>query len=645
MKDWAAICSEQHDYCKAISPSRLPTRVVHVAPDGKIRLHCAGGSYFAYYAILSHPWGPQGPELMTTKSNLSAHMNEINEDDLARNFKDAIRCIRLLGYEYIWIDALCIVQDDGDDWNREASQMAQYYYDSTIMLSADSAQTCNDGFLHNRDGIYSLPMGTYQQFRLREYWSSEEELLSSPINSRAWTFQERFIAPRTLHFLSKEVVWECGHGLMSEGYLQDGSQNYRERGLSRLTLSFVLEEALLYSNKRQQFPGSAAWQEPTSSITQEWCEILHEYTKRSLTYVSDRLSAIAGLARLIQKPRFGRYLAGLWEQDLFHQLCWYRFSNGKPSPTRGNLLASLTGKETQGQVSDQKNVRDTASAPYRAPSWSWAAAEGQIDFPQAVGNPPHRSHPVEQLLHEYSHWVSIYKPRLVGFNMVSQANDNYLRLNEGSYIEVEGYCRYIYSWVSATEEIEMRETEEHIIQDGLDLDVDVDISWSDLQVEDDMSTVTTDLVSQVIIDQDKEALLADLLSKLTFAQPGITHDCHGNAEPPFSQRFVVLQLEKEYFQDRLVWALLLTEHEDEKHGKYYKRIGLISLAHYNLCEFMPTSYNSIKVPTSDVLHPIEREGRRSSTPHGKSRLEARQKAMETDEWSQSKWEKRTLRLM
>jgi hypothetical protein len=124
------------------------------------------------------------------------------------------------------------------------------------------------------------------------------------------------------HFLEKEMIWECGSNLMFEGYFQmNRSTDVRDDWLSRCVLSFVLEEELLYENERKQFPDSPGWKELTTAYTEEWCDILSEYTSRSLTYTSDMLPAMASLAQLIQKERFGEYLAGHWVRDLFRQMC------------------------------------------------------------------------------------------------------------------------------------------------------------------------------------------------------------------------------------------------------------------------------------------------------------------------------------
>lgn len=638
IRHWMYLCS-QDEYCKPLTPGVLPTRVILIEPGQMIRIS-PGSDRIAEYAVLSHCWGSPGPDLYTTSSNLETHSLSIDTTLLPCSFQDAITMAQLLGYKYLWIDALCIIQDDPNDWKREAEKMADYYYHSSIMLSAARASSCDDGFLQVRDHLHSPVFGTKEPFCLRPAWYSERDLQEAAINTRAWVMQERFLAPRMLHFLKKEIVFECGRGCRFEGYFQRNlPDSLGEDRLSRRTLGHMLEEEQMYEAKRKQFPGSSNWEEPTGRPTYEWCLILEEYTRRLLTYSSDNLSAIAGLARKFRKPRFGPYLCGLWESGLFHQMCWYR-------PGSNSCLE-----------------RNAPFKEYLAPSWSWACGSGRIAFPTAIQNPPHRSHPYNQLYHEYHHWVSAYQPRLLTVDIYSHAGSEYFDFLSGSNIEIEGYCRKIYQVsinnetaavvelisdqdqtdIQSRERSGASESDEEVASDSER--VDWGVSWGFHLDTGSTLTINSDLVSNFVLDDGQNSQTSN--TRLTFVDQEDTYTPGSSVTD--NRELLVLQIEKELYDQRLIWALLLEECEYAKMGKCFKRIGLISLAHYNLCTFMPTPRDSWKVPTSDVKHPLEILQEIGTGPTAKNvdkdRLKRMEEAMATDEWSQHKWQKRRLRLI
>jgi hypothetical protein len=100
------------------------------------------------YAALSYCWGKSLP-FITEQSSLQQHLQEISFEELPRTLPDSIMMARYLEFDYIWIDCLCIVQDDREDWNREAARMANVYSYAALTIAAGGASDCNDGFLHD----------------------------------------------------------------------------------------------------------------------------------------------------------------------------------------------------------------------------------------------------------------------------------------------------------------------------------------------------------------------------------------------------------------------------------------------------------------------------------------------------------------
>ncbi|KAF8848107.1 HET-domain-containing protein [Acephala macrosclerotiorum] len=156
MKTWIQDCRQNHDACNWDLESFLPTRLLDLqafqtGQDVKLvslRIENFNDQQFQpEYMTPSHCWGlPQKSPIMTTKGNLKDRMTRISIDELSNTFRDAVRITRELGERYLWIDSFCIIQDDGDDWAREAALMADVYGQSFCTLAAldskDSMEGC-----------------------------------------------------------------------------------------------------------------------------------------------------------------------------------------------------------------------------------------------------------------------------------------------------------------------------------------------------------------------------------------------------------------------------------------------------------------------------------------------------------------------
>ncbi|KAK4231568.1 heterokaryon incompatibility protein-domain-containing protein [Podospora fimiseda] len=186
----------------------------------------------APYAALSYCWGSdQMVTLTTTKSTYEEHRRGIGLDLLPKTLKDAVIVCRGLKIEYLWIDALCIVQDDADDWRYESAQMQEVYGNSYITIAAHQAESCVDGFLGQQSfgqpawqrPFYVL-IGTGESIKMHlptgsESWKWRE---GSPLMRRGWTLQEALLPRRILYYTGHELVWECDTKILCEcGHISD----------------------------------------------------------------------------------------------------------------------------------------------------------------------------------------------------------------------------------------------------------------------------------------------------------------------------------------------------------------------------------------------------------------------------------------
>lgn len=229
-RSWLQDCVENHRWCgRKRGKHLLPTRVIDVgSPDQLVRL-VHGEGQAGQWIALSHTWGGV-VSFTTTKGTLAAHAEEIAMGELPATFRDAVLITRALGVRYLWIDSVCIIQDDPDDWRREAACMAHVFKNALLAISATTAA-------NSHDGILRLRREAGREVRLRAScdavdfdgtmvirpwlhpWTESVDSARSPLSNRGWVLQERILASRTLHYGEQQMFWECRTKVWSEGLL------------------------------------------------------------------------------------------------------------------------------------------------------------------------------------------------------------------------------------------------------------------------------------------------------------------------------------------------------------------------------------------------------------------------------------------
>ncbi|GKU06205.1 heterokaryon incompatibility protein [Fusarium langsethiae] len=354
IKGWVQQCREHHKHAKPESVL-LPTRVLKIINNAEeVILHDSIGTN-GQYAALSHCWGSTQTTTLT-HDNIEELRNGIKVCNLPQTFQDAIWLTSQLGIPHLWIDSLCIIQDDLADWGKESARMRDVYGNSHLTIAACRASNSQDGFLGRRLAPSYVPVpfhrngvsGEVLAFSVPLKYVGDPtkavDLEDEPLTSRGWTLQERYLSPRTLHFCHSKVCFECDDGFLAEDKSSLASSLLYTPGLSRYHYSVGLTE---------------------EQRSHDWRRIVESFSRRKLTMGDDKLPAIGGLAArfsLDYIPRgsvpipSNRYLAGLWFDGMIRDLCWsidiYRKNGVRP----------------------QK---------YRAPTWSWASVDGQIDYKSA----------------------------------------------------------------------------------------------------------------------------------------------------------------------------------------------------------------------------------------------------------------------
>jgi hypothetical protein len=372
------------------------------------------------YITLSHCWGRQGVACRLTTSTYETFTSPFRQASMPRNFQHAAVFTRALGYRYLWIDSLCILQDSSSDMTEEIAAMSAIYSAAVCTIAATASASPEGGCFREREPYYyndcelffSTNSYTYVAPRLREQIMNiqdlfEDKVETAPLNRRAWTFQERLLSRRIVHFGEGTVLFECNSMSASEwhrdgvphqriwyersdGHLYTNSElkilqvdpaeyvrvpygvrerSRRGKNLIRThyrwgvnperTAVQVERERILKHSARSGVRGALEMLQTLPKhlslaemleCHRRWYELVSAYSNRSLTYRTDRLRALAGLASSIGAATGMVNLAGLWEPTLTFDLLW--------APTKTQCM--LPG-------------------PFVAPSWSWASVNGQVE--------------------------------------------------------------------------------------------------------------------------------------------------------------------------------------------------------------------------------------------------------------------------
>lgn len=371
---WLKECQEHHASCKGPGKTDantpLPTRVIdvqHTKHNGtpNARLVETNGDH-GQYATLSYVWG-RGPRFVSSQESLKQMSSGINIGTLPKLFQDAIAFTREIGTPYLWIDVLCIIQDSADDLNHELSLMTDIYQYSSLTLAAVGQRSVHNDLIRNGkisrviigdDHHYKsyLECATKDGYFITYLAFGHPATLLYPLHTRAWCLQETLPSQRVLVLGLREMYWFCNAYERRASTFE--SKRKREPGDYEIEIYGPVTPEKVTSQDLQKRPFNFLY------------HTIAKYSNRQLSFPSDRVPAISGLARLLETEYLtGQgsdsaatgdgggvdYLAGLWRQDLFHGLLW-----------RNNHWRS------DGYGFSKP---DDLMMKFSAPSWSWAAWE------------------------------------------------------------------------------------------------------------------------------------------------------------------------------------------------------------------------------------------------------------------------------
>jgi len=325
---WISQC-ELHPVCARVpdfaSNFQLPTRLIDIGiePDAIPRLIVSSDLDEAAdrrYVALSHCWGDPSKVPKTVRATLAQHQERIT--GLSKTFGDAIEVTRQIGARYLWIDSLCIVQQDAVDWEIECSKMSFIYARAYCVLSAMGAA---DGSVR-----LFIPRSSYPPSSRINHVRDWDSVSKGPLSTRGWAFQEHQLSTKIVHFTKSRLLWECRTCVAYEDFqapisriiLGTGTRNFSVPSGKWRLLDGRPGKNEKY-NRINFSPSKALALQTRHDIHTRWLKAVEIYSSRSLTFSDDKLPALSGLASALSAV-IGKddYLAGIWADDILRGLFW-----------------------------------------------------------------------------------------------------------------------------------------------------------------------------------------------------------------------------------------------------------------------------------------------------------------------------------
>jgi hypothetical protein len=345
---WLQRCIDGHSQCSYSRTAQyFPTRVldlggVHTGHRPRLLQNAALDEP---YLALSHRWGLEGLPV-TTLDNLAGRLRGMDLAELSQIMRDAIQIVLALGYRYLWIDALCIIQDSADDWLSEASKMSSVFSGAVVTIAVADAENQSEGIFRTRPARcirpFYVPWLKAIAYRNRMHIDGEAKYYVFPktdlvgggtrtkgtLDTRGWVLQEQLLSTRILYYDKGEIYWDCITVSASESSPISAS------------LLEVTNPDEIWALKliRRTLAGSLNDSTLRSRISDAWLEIIKNYSARVLTKQSDRLIALKGVIEPLKAILHEDQVAGMWRENLWVQLTWWtcaseNTTNGFPAPS------------------------------------------------------------------------------------------------------------------------------------------------------------------------------------------------------------------------------------------------------------------------------------------------------------------------
>ncbi|KAK4460412.1 heterokaryon incompatibility protein-domain-containing protein [Cladorrhinum samala] len=344
LRKWLQDCDHNHIHChRPENENFWPKRTIFVGDPNKLTL-IEERLQQEDYVVLSHCWGrltlEEKERYCTTPENYRDRLQGLSYDELPKTFQDAVQVTRALQKQYLWIDALCIIQGPDGDWDTEAKTMADIFAGAYCTIAASSAGGWGDGFLKQQ----SAPRHIGGQDTLRTPTCTcnfDREVEEGALMKRAWVLQERVLSRRIIHFTAAHIFCECGDGVLCEQLIKRKPP--------------VGKQYFLLDTKFPDRLYHAGFERNVDFVK----FLFNKYSTSGLSYATDRDVAIYSLLGRMEKALRTEVRYGIFDCFFGSLLMWKRTDENKTAP--------ISYKDPM-------------------PSWSWMAYPGGIDFVSDTAN-------------------------------------------------------------------------------------------------------------------------------------------------------------------------------------------------------------------------------------------------------------------
>ncbi|KAH6627916.1 heterokaryon incompatibility protein-domain-containing protein [Chaetomium tenue] len=339
------------------------------APTTHVRLVATNGLRERYIA-LSYCWGADTSGILILNASTHAALTQgVPETQLAKTHREVVSLARALGIRYVWVDALCIIQGDAQDWERESKAMAEAYGNAALTVIAARSAASKDGFITNdslraqrRPSPCVLPVDGSVDAGVLAVGPLRSDSYG-PVAGRGWCFQEKMLSRRAVVFAEEQLGFYCAvKGVWENGVAKPNL--WRPRFLQRPVSSTA-------TTSNSGTPKRPAYMTAQDEMLQGWYGLLTQFTACQLSNPHDVFAAIIAVAQQASRVLNSRYLAGIWECDIVRGLLW------RPAH---HFRTELAMRQPTTRPKPSKFTTGTGPV-IRAPSWSWAAVEGPISLP------------------------------------------------------------------------------------------------------------------------------------------------------------------------------------------------------------------------------------------------------------------------
>jgi hypothetical protein len=376
IQGWINSCVQNHELCKHPDPAltHLPTRLIEITSTitGELSIHLLetkGDEQYKYVA-LSHSWASSKP-LKTDRHNYLEHRDEIPWDELSTVYQDTITMANALAIRYVWIDSLCIIQQDIEEWGREAHHMGRVYSNAFLVfvalggelaLEKDPIESFTIYGTETKTGkdVYKSTINVRRKIDHDNLVNSANDDTTGEWFSRGWCFQERLFATRLLHFGGglEDIAFECNTDITCEcggvdDLVRDGAFASKDKSeLSSLwchTKAQFTREFDAITRKKPDELVEDELEDIQNQLLAMYISLCEDFSAKQFSFPDDKLSAMDSLASKLG-PYLGSYHAGLWRNNILVGMQWESFDA----------------------------TRSRRYSPCCAPSFSWASCTGGV---------------------------------------------------------------------------------------------------------------------------------------------------------------------------------------------------------------------------------------------------------------------------